>query len=196
MQRIKITGLAILAVLALSAVAASAASAHAFHAKLPAGKTFPQAVSGEGKTQTFKSGFGTITCEMAKSKSEATAAEVLVTKVLVEYLGGCKDNVGDPVTNEPIHAEYDISADQLVSILAPIVIQLGGFASCSITISTQEKLGGITFKNNAAKTELTLESKTSKIKQTGSGGFCTNGEGEYTGNVTSKLVNGGELWWE
>jgi hypothetical protein len=105
---------------------------------------------------------------------------------------GCTDTLGGAV--DPIKALYEISADELVSILSPIVIQLLA-RGCTITVEKQGPLGGIKFKNNTAKTELTLESATKSIKQTGSGGFCTNGTGEYTGNVTSKLDGGGELSW-
>ncbi len=185
--------LALAAIFALSVVAASAASAHVFHAK-PTGGVFPSATTGTGGTQKFKSGFGTITCNSAKATGRALATEELTTEQTVEYSGACKDNVGDGVT-EPIKALYEISADEKVSVLSPIVIKINGIANCTITIEKQNNLGGIKFKNNAAKTELTVESTTTGIAQLGSGGFCTNGTGEYTGNVTGHLNVGGELFW-
>jgi hypothetical protein len=191
MKRIRSMVLALVAVFALS-VAASAASAHEFNAK-PTGGIFPAATAGTGGTQTFKSGFGTITCTAALATGRALKGSELATEQTVIY-EGCTDNLGGAV--DPIKALYEISADEKVSILAPIVINLlGAFAKCTITVEKQNNLGGIKFKNNAAKTELTVESKTPGIVQLGSGGFCTNGTGEYTGNVTGHLVAGGELFW-
>jgi hypothetical protein len=190
MKRTRILVLALVAVFALSVVAASVASAHIFHWKPTGG--FPAAVAGTGGVQKFKAGFGTITCNSATSTGRILAASELTLEQTVTY-SGCTDNIGDTV--HPIKALYEISADEKVSILAPIPIKLLGFASCTITIEKQNNLGGIKFKNNAAKTELTVESTTTGIAQLGSGGFCTNGTGEYTGNVTDHLVTGGELFW-
>lgn len=185
----------LVAVSAVSAAVASAASAHAFKAR-PTGGTFPAAIGGAGGTLQFKSGFESITCEKAKSTGELLSREYeRRIPETIEYSGNCKDNQGDAVT-EPIKAEYEIFAEETVSILAPIEIKLKGLANCTITLEKQANLGGIKFKNNAAKTELTVESKTTGIKQTGSGGFCTNGTGEFTGSVTTRLVHGGEWWWE
>jgi hypothetical protein len=195
MKRISTTGLAIVAAFALSAVMAAGASAHKFHAKLPTGGTFPAAVAGTGGVQKFKSGFGTITCQKASSTGQAKATEELTTVQTVKYKE-CTDNLGDKVTNEPIEAHYELSAEEKVTILKAIPIVLGGFANCTITVSAQGPLGGVKYKNLGALTELAVESATTGIVQTGSGGFCTNGTGEYTGTVTGKLTGGGELWWE
>ncbi len=190
MKRTRSILLALAAVFALSVVAASAASAHIFKAN-PSGGTFPAAVTGTGGTQTFTSGFGSITCASATSTGQALKAEELTTEQTVIY-SSCKDTLGGVV--DPIKALYQISADLTVSILSPIVIQLLT-RGCTVTIEKQNNLGGIKFKNNAAKTELTVESSTTGIVQLGSGGFCTNGTGTYSGSVTGHLVGGGELFF-
>jgi hypothetical protein len=191
MKRTKSMVLALVAVFALSVVVASAATAHEFNAK-PTGGTFPAATSGTGGTQKFKSGFGTITCASATSAGRILSANKLTLEQSVIYTG-CSDELGDAI--DSIKALYEISADEKVSILAPIPIKFLGIANCTITIEKQNNLGGIKFKNSTAKIELTVESTTTGIVELGSGGFCTNGTGEYTGNITSHLTGGGELFW-
>ncbi len=193
MKRTRIIDLALTAVFTLSAVAASVASAHFFNWNPTGG--FPATVAGTGGTQKFKSGFGTITCNSAKSTGRIVPTNELTFAQTVEYSGGCKDNFGDGIA-EPIIALYQISADEKVSILAPIPIKLlGPLANCTITIEKQTNLGGIKFKSTTAKTELTVESTTTGIAQLGSGGPCTNGTGEYSGSITNRLIGGGTLFW-
>ncbi len=191
MKRTRIIGLALTAVFALSAVAASVASAHFFNWNPTGG--FPATVAGTGGTQTFSAGFGTITCNTALSSARIVTLSELTFEQTVIY-EGCKDNTGGAIDN--IKALYEISADEKVSILTPIPIKLlGPLANCTITIEKQSNLGGIKFKNNTAKTEMTVESTTTGIAQLGSGGLCTNGTGTYKGSVTNHFVSGGELFW-
>jgi hypothetical protein len=205
MKRIRIIGLALVAVFALAAVVASAASASTFKAN-PTSKKFPAPIAGTGGEQKFKAGFGTVTCKEAASTGSALSGAEQTTIEKVEYKNGCKDTVGDSVA-EPIVAEYELKAErnaskegQLNIVNKPIVIKIGGFANCTITVLDNKEgqgvLAGLTYENSKAKTELTVKSKTTGIKQTGSGGFCTTGTGEYTGSVTGKLTGGGELFWE
>ncbi len=189
MKRTRSIVLALAAVFALSVVAASAASAHTFRINPTGG--FPAKVVGLGGQQIFLSSGDTITCTMATETGRALKVEELTTEQTVEY-SGCTDNLGGAV--DVFKALYEISADLKISLLQPMLARFLGLG-CTITIEKQNNLGGIKFKNNTAKTELTIEAKTTGFVQLGSGGFCTNGTVEYIGNVTDHLVGGGELSW-
>jgi len=211
MTRLRIVGLALVAIFALAAVSASAASAHTFKAK-PTKKVFPVGIQGSATTtQTFTSGFGKVECTKAAATGSASKEAEETTKQVVDYTG-CTSTLG--AVAEPIEAHYLFAAngtenaekrlEEVVTVEKPITISFTG-AGCSIKIFAtgeegQKKLGGIKYENNAAKTELTVNSKTTKIKEKGSGGLCVFGgtEGTYTGSVKGKFAGGetGELFWE
>jgi hypothetical protein len=189
MKRTRSIVLALAVVFALSVVAASAASAHVFNAKPTGG--FPAPITALSGIQQFVSGFNTVTCTMATATGRALKSAELTTEQTVIY-EGCTDSIGGLV--DPFKALYEFSADLTAWVLQPFVIRLLA-SGCTLTIEKQGPLSGMKFKNNAAKTELTVESTTTGIVQLGSGGLCTNGTGEYKGSVTDHLTGGGELFW-
>jgi hypothetical protein len=190
MLRIRIIYLALVAVFALSAVAASSAVAVPHFRTSHIG-----AILGTGGEQVFtdEAGGTPVKCTAAHATGNAEALEETVTKQLVLYTG-CKASID---TVHQIHATYLIHANGEVDIDGPIAIKVEGIGACEIVVEAQKGLKELLFDNNAAKTEITALAHVGGIKSKGSGGLCGGSHtgGTYTGNVTSKLVEVGELEW-
>lgn len=191
MRTIKTLGLATVAVLALSAVSASAASATLFMAS----KT--GTLKGHKLTvQLFKTGNGA-TVECGKAETSGTVTELDASTQLVKVLySECKIGASVATVSE---AQYLFMIEpSFVKVENTITITTSvGKCKIEVTPTGNEKLETITYKNNAAKTNIIEETAVTKITSNtieGTESVCgkhgESKEGTYSGNNEIELEGG------
>jgi hypothetical protein len=187
MNRIRISGLAILAVLAFGVVGVASASAHEFVAKPVKGK-----VEGVQKTnQVFTLNAGKITCTKLTSTGEVMAEISKVTKENFKY-SGCLAFGFEAKVSE---VKFEFNAEGTVKLENTVTIEVPS-AGCHVTLAPagNEKLSTIKYANKGA-TELEVTAAAEGIHYEASGGSCgakgakeTNGE--YNGKSAVKVKEG------
>jgi hypothetical protein len=189
MKRIRITGLAILAALAFGVVGVGSASAHEFVAS-KAGTVKGLQVN----NHKFRTNAGTVECTLETSEGTAVAGSQKTNKEKVKYSGctafGFEANISE--------AEFEFSAEEWVSVLKKITIELP-IPECKVTIEAtkNKERKKVTYKNSAPVKTVEAKALVKGITYTSSGGACgTSGEnGEYSGNSKLELV-GGTIEWK
>lgn len=186
MNRIRISGLAILAVLALGVVGVASASAHEFIAKPVKGK-----VEGVQKgSHVFNLNAGKVACTKVTSTGEVMAEISKVTKENIKY-SGCLAFGFEAKVSE---VKFEFNADGTVKLENTITIEVVE-AGCHVTIppAGNEKLSTISYANKGT-TELEVSAAAEGIHYEASGGPCgakskeTNGE--YNGKSVVKVKEG------
>lgn len=187
MRAIKTFGLAALAALAFGAVAAAAASAHSFSATGELPTTF---VAKQTSNQVFTTSLGTITCETLEGEGAVTAATFESLTADVTYsVCTANTNLFGTYKVKNVHALYLFDANNSVSVLKPIEIELEGL--CTVTVPEQLLDEAVTYEDKG--TELALEAHAEKIHWEGC--FSSGENGTYSGNSLGGLLNGGTASW-
>jgi hypothetical protein len=186
MNRIRISGLAILAALALGVVGVASASAHEFIAKPVKGK-----VEGVQKgNQVFTLNAGKITCTKLTATGEVMAEISKQTKENFKY-SGCLAFGFEAKVSE---VKFEFNAEGTVKLENTVTIEVPS-AGCHVTLAPagNEALSTITYANKGA-TELEVSAAAKNIHYEASGGTCgakskeTNGE--YNGKSVVKVKEG------
>jgi hypothetical protein len=186
-HRFKALGTAVVSVLALSAIAASAASAAELHSAV-----HPQTINGTQSTgHVFTTNSGTVSCKKASFTGTTSASTSTNTTVSPDY----NECTAFGFINVPIHEngcgyisgarEIECPEGKKMEITAPF---------CTTTIGPQTLAGGMSFANNAGKTDViaTINIKT-EIDYNECGTARTNGS--YTGTSTVTGASG-SIWYE
>jgi hypothetical protein len=187
MNRITISGLAILAVLALGVVAVASASAHEFISKPVKGK-----IEGVQKgNHVFNLNAGKITCTKLTATGEVMAEISKVTKENIKY-SGCLAFGFDAKVSE---VKFEFNAEGTVRLENTVTIEVPS-AGCHVTLAPagNEKLSTITYANKGTK-ELEVTAAAKNIHYEASGGPCGAEEaketdGEYSGKSVVKVKEG------
>jgi hypothetical protein len=193
-RKIKTLGVVLASVFAMSAIGASAASAAEFHSAV-----HPQSIHGvQTVSHVFTTNAGTVTCKTA-TFTGTTSALTSATQTLAPDYNNC---TAFTFINVPIHengCDYLFNANGTTEVKCPTV---GGVKQkieitapfCTTTVSEQHIAGGMTFANNAAKTDIVA---TTNIKEEIDYNECgtarTNGSYKGTTTVTGAS---GSVWYE
>ncbi|HEX3240554.1 MAG TPA: hypothetical protein VHR18_10525 [Solirubrobacterales bacterium] len=190
-RKLKTLCVALVSVFAMSAVAASTASAVEFHSAVQ-----PQSISG---TQTINHVMtmnpGTAVCKKKPAFSGTTPAKTSNTLTLVPDYDEC---TVFGFINVPIHengcafiiyisgtSEIECPSGKKIEITAPF---------CTVTIAPQHLATGVTYSNNAAKSDIVITTDiTNELDYNECGTARTNGS--YTG-VTTLTGGAGDVWVE
>jgi hypothetical protein len=198
MQRIISAALSLGAILALGVVLAGGAQAHTF---LVTGVTPPALLlvlaDGPQSFTAIPEG-GKVTCTHARFHGTVTK-ESQLTQVIVGEYTGCTA-FGSAATVTP--AEYELNADETVSIINKTIRISVKVAKCSIDVAPQT-LNKIRFLKDpsAPTTRILAHAEVEKITSTiqGEGTLCgTKGvhtEGEYQGLLLAWVEAGGSIQW-
>jgi hypothetical protein len=189
-RKIKTLGVVLASVFAMSAIGASAASAAEFHSAI-----HPQEIHGTQTTgHVFTTNAGTVTCKKA-TFTGTTSAKTSATQTLSPDYNEC---TAFGFINVPIHengcayifdasgtTEVECPEGKKIEITAPF---------CTTTVGPQHIAGGMSFANNAGKTDInaTTNIKT-EIDYNECGTNRTNGS--YTGGTTVTGASG-SIWYE
>ena len=139
------------------------------------------------------------TVQLRTLGNRGTGEESQLTQKLVGEYTGCTA-FGSSATVSP--AEYELSADETVSIINKTIVITVKVAGCSIEVKPQNNLKGIRYliDPNSGNTRLLAHAEVEKIVSTTIGGGTTcGGEGEHTAGLYRglllALVDGGALSW-
>ena len=204
-RNLKIVGMAALACLALSAVVASAAQAAVeFHK--PAGEEIRLTVTpdGAGATahQVFDAAGASITCpdvsgETLLAAAENTSPTITAEKIQYPAAGSaaCKF-VGQSATVNMKECDYKFTAAAPGTPGANAAVEVKCKNAgeeiefkvpnpvCTVTVPPQV-LAGVTYHNNAAKSEVTVEAHVAGISYTAAGAGCPEVGAKVNGNYTT-----------
>ena len=203
-RNLKIVGMAALACLALSVVGASAAQAALFHKEPGVETTLTVTPDGTTTTahQVFDAAGASITCpdvsgEAVVGAAENTPATVTATNILYPRTGSaaCKF-VGQTATVKMTSCGFQFTAaapgtpgtNAAVAVVCTVPKDEIHFEVpnpfCTVTIPAQT-LSGVTYHNNAAKSEVTVEAHVTGIEYTASGVGCPTPGVQNNGNYTT-----------
>ena len=188
-RNLKTLGLVLASVFAMSAIGASAASAAEFHSAV-----HPQSVSGSQTTShVFTTDAGTVTCKKA-TFSGTTAAKTSTTQTLTPSYTEC---TAFGFVNVPIHINgcgyifhnngttvVECPSGKSIQITAPF---------CTTSVGAQHIASGMSFGNNAGKTDIVATTNIKGIAYNECGTPKTNGT--YTGTTTVTGASG-SIWYE
>ncbi|HEX3240555.1 MAG TPA: hypothetical protein VHR18_10530 [Solirubrobacterales bacterium] len=189
-RRFRAPGIVLASVFAMSAIGASAASAAEFHSAV-----HPQEIHGTQTTgHVFTTNAGTFTCKKA-TFTGGTSAKTSATLTLAPDYNECTIF---GFINMPVHenqcayvfyatgtTEVECPGGKPIEITAPF---------CTTTIGPQHIATGLSYTNNAGKTDVVI---TTNIKTDLDYDECGTARtnGSYTG--TSTVTGGsGSLWFE
>jgi hypothetical protein len=189
MQRITMSGLALLAALAIvgtSAVSVSA-SGHEFVAN-KTGKTKGK----QTNAQVFKTSAGTLECANVSSTGEVTALKSAVHKETLTY-SGCSAFGYPKVKITAVNFEYNANGSAKLENTVTITPEGSG---CKITIPAQT-VEEVAYSNEPAG-QITATANALNIHSKGNGGgVCGTGEnteGSYSGSIDAELEHGTVEW--
>jgi hypothetical protein len=186
MNRIKLVGLALVAVCAIGVTAAASAGASTF---LLLNATTAKILGKALATQKFLTKAGTIECTGLTATGEVKAKHALDQISIVTY-SGCKA-FGLTATVSP--AEYDFSADNMVTILKTITVKAVG---CLVTVPGGQLLSSVTYNNKPAG-EIEIVPNVTGITSSGAGAACeyaSESNGTYTG-ASLVATDPGQIEW-
>ena len=192
-RKIKALGLALVAAFAMSAVMASAASAIEFHAG--EAHTIISGSQTGNHTFTVGSGFGAITCKVAKF-SGTTEKTTETSQVITPEYKECTDSFGRKV-DVTVSAKYRFTAPAAATGSAEVHVE-GSFkievtnsssvVICTVTVGSQTN-NNIVY-HNIANGDVEVTTTTNNVTTETSGGTLNcgvaNGHhtgGSYTGNT-------------
>lgn len=187
-RKFKTLGLVLVATFAVSAMGSPAASADFFS------EVHPQTLSGSQTTNhVFTTNAGTVSCKVA-TFSGTTSASASPTQTLAPNYENC---IAFGFISVPIHENgcaYVLHANGTTEIECPegkkIEITAPG---CTMTIGPQHFSSGMSFSNNAGKTDIVASTNiSSQIDYNACGTVRTNGS--YTGATTVTGASGA-VWF-
>jgi hypothetical protein len=207
-RKLKALGLALVAVFAMSALAASAASAQEFHSSTE--KTTLSGTQIGNHSFTVGSGFGAITCKVAKFKGTQSTKTAASQEMTPEYKE-CTDSFGR-VVDVTVEGHYLFTPPTIttgsatvhfVGVIILTITSPPGTSVCHVTIRTQTIAGSTIYHNRTPRSSgIIVTTNATGIHSTTEGGLfncgVSNGEhteGTYTGE-TEVTGGGSEIWVE
>ena len=181
--------LVLTSLLAMSAIAISAASAAEFHSS-----AHPQNVAAsQSESHVLTTDAGTWTCKKAVFQG-VTSAKTSPTLTLNPTYEGC---IAFGFVEVPVHengcayvfhangtTEIECPSGKKIEITAPF---------CTTTVGPQHIASGITYSNNAGKTDIDIVTNLSGIKYNECGVSKSNGSYKGRTTVTSST---GSIWYD
>jgi hypothetical protein len=207
--------LASMAIMAMGAIAAQAAPAALFHssAQVTALTSAPDGTL-KNSHHVFDAAGGSITCGGPGVSFSATSSEKTPEVLTVTANYGPSTNctfLGLAATVNMNGCDYLFNANGTVTLggtgCVGVTFVVGsGVSECHVEVTPQTLPNAVTYKNNEAKTEVTVETHATGIKYHAKGPNCpltgTREDGNYTtGNTWIKGENeetktAASVWWE
>jgi len=197
-RKLKVLGIALAAVFALTAVMASAASAQFTSS---ASHTTLKGTQNVNHKFTAGSGFGAIECKTAEFHGTQEGTNVSSITITPTY-ENCSDSFGRVVhivTNTLHYTFTRVTATTgVVHVSGHIQLTVTASPHCTVTISAQNNVNNITYKNLGGTNGVEVTTNSNNINSTVEGGFFVCGTsttnataGTYTGSTVMKGTGAG-----
>ncbi|HEX3240820.1 MAG TPA: hypothetical protein VHR18_11905 [Solirubrobacterales bacterium] len=189
-RQIKTLGAVLASALAISALSASAVPAAEFHSAF-----HPQTISGNSVVaHSFTTNAGLVTCKKAVLTGSTSALTASSWTLYPDY----SECIAFSFINVPIHENgcgYLLYATGTQEIECPGSNKIEiTFPFCTLTVGPQHLGSGVTFTNNAGKTDIIQNvDVTGELDYNECGTFRTNGT---YGGKTTWTGGSGSIWYE